>query len=72
MATLSAVTTDTIPTITKSIDSWPEVVYMHGITGNKESALILSAALSPGDFATAAINHPLHGDRDLCWKIEVQ
>lgn len=63
IATLSAVTGGAIPAITKPESGWPVVVFMHGITGGKENVLALSAALSLGGFATASIDHPLHGER---------
>ena len=62
-ATLSALTGGTIPALTKPENGWPVVIFMHGITGSKENVLTLSAALSLGGFATAAIDHPLHGER---------
>lgn len=36
---------------------------MNNITGAKENVLTLSAALSLGSFATAVIDHTLHGER---------
>jgi Pla-1/cef family extracellular lipase len=63
IAVLSATTGGAIPAITKPENGWPVVVFMHGITGAKENVLALTAALSLGGFATAGIDHPLHGER---------
>jgi Pla-1/cef family extracellular lipase len=63
IAALSASTAGEIPAITKPENGWPVVIFMHGITGGKENVLALSAALSLGGFATASIDHPLHGER---------
>jgi Pla-1/cef family extracellular lipase len=63
IAVLSALNGGATPAITKPESGWPVVVFMHGITGGKENVLTLSAALSLGGFATASIDHPLHGER---------
>lgn len=42
---------------------WPVVMLQHGITGTKEQMLALSGVLSINGFATASIDHALHGSR---------
>ncbi|WP_068545101.1 VolA/Pla-1 family phospholipase [Thalassotalea crassostreae] len=44
-------------------NGWPVVMYQHGITRSKEDMLAITGALSMAGFATAAIDHPLHGSR---------
>ncbi|MBQ4858219.1 VolA/Pla-1 family phospholipase [Pseudoalteromonas sp. MMG007] len=44
---------------------WPVVIMQHGITTEKESMLALTAQLSIQGFATAAIDHPRHGERGV-------
>jgi len=44
---------------------WPVVIMQHGITTDKESMLALTAQLSIQGFATAAIDHPRHGERGV-------
>ena len=42
---------------------WPVVIMQHGITSKKEDMLAMTGILSVFGFATAAIDHPLHGSR---------
>jgi Pla-1/cef family extracellular lipase len=63
IAAVSAGSDGAIPLVTKPAAGWPVVIFQHGITGSKENALALSAALSLAGFASAAIDHPLHGER---------
>ncbi|GAC32030.1 VolA/Pla-1 family phospholipase [Paraglaciecola polaris] len=63
IAMLSAATGGVIPTQAKPASGWPVVIVQHGITGSKENALAISAALSLAGFASVAIDHPLHGAR---------
>ncbi|PWW16135.1 MULTISPECIES: VolA/Pla-1 family phospholipase [Pseudidiomarina] len=42
---------------------WPVVIFQHGITADKGSALGIAGTLAVAGFATVAIDHPLHGDR---------
>lgn len=42
---------------------WPIVMLQHGITSKKEDMLAITGLLSLYGFATAAIDHPLHGSR---------
>ncbi|WP_404340315.1 VolA/Pla-1 family phospholipase [Pseudoalteromonas mariniglutinosa] len=44
---------------------WPVVILQHGITSKKEDMLALTAQLSIQGFATAAIDHPMHGERGV-------
>ncbi|WP_158769911.1 VolA/Pla-1 family phospholipase [Paraglaciecola sp. L1A13] len=61
LAMLSEATGVDLPT--KPQDGWPVVIVQHGITGSKENALTISAALSLAGLASVAIDHPLHGSR---------
>ncbi|MFQ3220258.1 MAG: Pla-1/cef family extracellular lipase [Paraglaciecola sp.] len=65
IALLSAATSGAVPALTRPAAGWPVVIFQHGITGSKENTLALSAALSLAGFASAAIDHPLHGERGL-------
>ncbi|TRX56405.1 VolA/Pla-1 family phospholipase [Thalassomonas sp. M1454] len=47
--------------IAKPENGWPVVMLQHGITGYKEQMLAVSGVLSVYGFATASIDHPLHG-----------
>ncbi|MDG1731885.1 MAG: lipase [Thalassotalea sp.] len=47
--------------ISKPENGWPVVMLQHGITGYKEQMLAASGVLSVYGFATASIDHPLHG-----------
>ena len=49
--------------ISKPDAGWPVVILQHGITSKKEDFLAITGALSIAGFATAAIDHPLHGSR---------
>ncbi|MFT6897048.1 MAG: Pla-1/cef family extracellular lipase [Paraglaciecola sp.] len=63
IALISAATSGAVPALTKPATGLPVVIFQHGITGSKENTLALSAALSLAGFASAAIDHPLHGER---------
>ncbi len=63
IAMLSAATGGAIEVPTKPEDGWPVIIVQHGITGQKENALVVAAAFSLAGFATVAIDHPLHGAR---------
>ena len=65
IAMLSAASGGTVSAITKPENGWPVVVFHHGITGSKENVLAMSTALSLAGFASVAIDHPLHGDREF-------
>jgi Pla-1/cef family extracellular lipase len=65
VAALSAATNGAVPTISKPSAGWPVVLFQHGVTGSKENALAISAALSMAGIASAAIDLPLHGERGL-------
>ena len=65
IAAISVATGGAIPLVTKPSSGWPVVIFQHGITGMKENTLALSAALSLAGFASAAIDHPLHGERAI-------
>ena len=65
IAALSVATGGIVPAITKPENGWPVVVFQHGITESKSNVFALSAALSLAGYASAAIDHPLHGDRGM-------
>lgn len=44
---------------------WPVVIMQHGITSKKEDMLALTASLAIQGFATASIDHPVHGERGI-------
>lgn len=50
-----------LPEIEKPENGWPVVMLQHGFGMHKEQMLSLSGMLSVYGFATAAIDHPLHG-----------
>jgi Pla-1/cef family extracellular lipase len=53
-----------LPPLAAMPDSgWPVVILQHGITSKKEDMLAITGVLSAFGFATAAIDHPLHGSR---------
>lgn len=52
-----------LPALSMPESGWPVVMMQHGITSKKEDMLALTGALSLQGFATAAIDHPLHGSR---------
>ncbi len=54
-----------LPPIAMPEGGWPVVIMQHGITTQKESMLALTAQLSIQGFATAAIDHPRHGERGI-------
>lgn len=65
IAALSAATGGAVAPVTKPEGGWPVVVFQHGLTGSKENALTMAAVMSLAGFATASIDHTLHGDRGL-------
>ena len=65
IAMLAAASGGAVSAITKPENGWPVVMFYHGITGSKENVLAMSAALSLAGFASVAIDHPLHGDREF-------
>ncbi|WP_340679042.1 VolA/Pla-1 family phospholipase [Paraglaciecola sp.] len=65
IAMLSAASGGAVNAITKPEKGWPVVVFYHGITGSKEHVLAMSTALSLAGFASVAIDHPLHGEREF-------
>jgi Pla-1/cef family extracellular lipase len=65
IASLSVATGGAVAAITKPEGGWPVVVFQHGITGSKENVLAMSTALSLAGFASVAIDHPLHGEREF-------
>lgn len=65
IAMLAAASNGAITAVSKPDAGWPVVVFQHGITGSKENVLAMSAILSMAGFATVAIDHPLHGDREI-------
>lgn len=65
IAMISAATSGTVPAQTKPTDGWPVVVFQHGIGQSKSNALLVASALAMAGYASAAIDHPLHGDRTI-------
>jgi Pla-1/cef family extracellular lipase len=63
IATISAATGGAVPALTKPIEGWPVLVFQHGFGQSKNNALLIASALAMAGFASAAIDHPLHGDR---------
>lgn len=63
IAIVSAATEGAVPLQTKPTDGWPVVVFQHGIGQSKTNALLVASALAMAGYASAAIDHPLHGDR---------
>ncbi|MEP1446802.1 MAG: VolA/Pla-1 family phospholipase [Paraglaciecola sp.] len=60
---ISAATSGAVPALTKPENGWPVVVFQHGIGQSKSNALLVASALAMAGYASAAIDHPLHGDR---------
>jgi Pla-1/cef family extracellular lipase len=63
IAIISAATAGAVPALTKPDAGWPVVVFQHGIGQSKSNALLVASALAMAGYASAAIDHPLHGDR---------
>lgn len=63
IAMLSAATGGALPVQTKPANGWPVVVFQHGIGQSKSNAWLIASALAMAGYASAAIDHPLHGDR---------
>lgn len=63
IAFISAATGGAVPAQTKPAEGWPVVLFQHGIGQSKSNALLVASSLALAGYATAAIDHPLHGDR---------
>lgn len=63
IALISAATSGAVPALTKPENGWPVVVFQHGIGQSKSNVLLVASALAMAGYASAAIDHPLHGDR---------
>lgn len=63
IAIISAASGGAIPVQTKPAAGWPVVVFQHGIGQSKSNALLVASSLAMAGYASAAIDHPLHGDR---------
>jgi Pla-1/cef family extracellular lipase len=63
IATISAATGGAVPALTKPTEGWPVLVFQHGFGQSKSNALLIASALAMAGYASAAIDHPLHGDR---------
>ena len=63
IAMISAATGGAVPAQTKPAGGWPVVVFQHGLGQSKSNALLVASALAMAGYASAAIDHPLHGDR---------
>lgn len=59
----AAISGGMLPDIEKPAAGWPVVMVQHGITSTKEEMLATTGWLSAMGYATAAIDHPLHGER---------
>lgn len=59
----AAISGGMLPDIAKPTTGWPVVMVQHGITSTKEEMLATTGWLSAMGYATAAIDHPLHGER---------
>jgi Pla-1/cef family extracellular lipase len=65
IAIISAATGGAVPAQSKPAEGWPVVVFQHGIGQSKSNALLVASSLALAGYASAAIDHPLHGDRIL-------
>jgi Pla-1/cef family extracellular lipase len=63
IAIISAATGGAVPALTKPTEGWPVLVFQHGFGQSKNNALLIASALAMAGYASAAIDHPLHGDR---------
>ncbi|WP_293745929.1 VolA/Pla-1 family phospholipase [uncultured Paraglaciecola sp.] len=63
IAMISAASGGLVPALTKPDGGWPVLVFQHGLGGSKSNAMLIASALAMAGYATAAIDHPLHGDR---------
>jgi dienelactone hydrolase len=48
----------------KPMDGWPVVIYQHGVTLDRTTALAIADSFASQGFAVVAIDLPLHGVRD--------
>jgi hypothetical protein len=62
IATISAATGGAVPALTKPTESWPVLVFQHGSGQSNSNALLIASALVMVGSASAAFDHPLHGD----------
>jgi Pla-1/cef family extracellular lipase len=65
IAMISAATGGAVPAQTKPVEGWPVLVFQHGLGQSNGNALLIASALAMAGFATAAIDHPLHGARTI-------
>lgn len=65
IAMISAATGGAVPAQTKPVGGWPVLVFQHGLGQSNGNALLVASALAMAGFATAAIDHPLHGARTI-------
>jgi Pla-1/cef family extracellular lipase len=63
IAIFSAATGGLVPVQTKPAEGWPVLVFQHGLGQSNSNTLLVASALAMAGYATAAIDHPLHGDR---------
>jgi Pla-1/cef family extracellular lipase len=63
IAMISAATDGAVQVQTKPATGWPVVVFQHGLGQSKSNVLLVASALAMAGYASAAIDHPLHGDR---------
>ncbi|MGS2720172.1 VolA/Pla-1 family phospholipase [Paraglaciecola aestuariivivens] len=65
IALISAATGGAVPAQTKPESGWPTVLFQHGAGQTRENASLVAASLAMAGFASAAIDHPLHGERAI-------
>jgi Pla-1/cef family extracellular lipase len=65
IAIISAATGGAVPALTKPAQGWPVLVFQHGLGQSNGNALLVASALAMAGYATAAIDHPLHGARTI-------
>jgi hypothetical protein len=63
IAIISAATGGAVATQTKPIQEYPVVIYQHGLGQSNNNELLIASALTMAGYASAAIDHPLHGDK---------
>jgi len=49
---------------TKPAEGWPVVVYLHGVTSNRTTAIAMADTFASQGYAVVAIDQPLHGVLD--------
>ncbi len=65
IAMISAATGGAVPAQAKPVEGWPVLIFQHGLGQSNDNALLIASALAMAGYATAAIDHPLHGARTI-------